>query len=112
MDDVNLDLGDYMPYLGTVYRNPFKERAPDYTDSEVMKFLYDAGEDLAKYQAYKVTPRTLVGAKKAMLRYNRPPHPISPEVFELYKLASTWLDKEFGPVMGNSSVSSMDTIIE
>jgi len=97
--------------MGTVYR-PFKEKTPDYRDDEVKEFLLRRGEDPTTYENYMVVPKTLALATKSILRYNKPPDPLDPEVKRKYNIAFDWLDRRFTPILSNSVVFDGPTAIE
>jgi len=100
-----------MPYLGRVYR-PYKEGSKDYADQEVVEYLRSIGESPDAYSAYKVVPKTLEGARTALSRYDRHPDPLSPSIKALYHRVSHWLDLEFGPILSDSRVMSLEEVEE
>jgi len=90
----------------------FNEKEPNYYDDEVDAYIRSVGDEPSSFDRYVVVPKRLGLAVDALKRYDREPHPFSPEICRLYDIAGDWLEKEFGHYLSDSRVMTYDAVIE
>lgn len=103
-------LGAHLPCIGRVFRI-FNPKEPNYDDPFITPYISQIGDSIDNYRDYSIVPKRLIIAEKALLRYDRPPHPFDSEVERLYQIAGEWLDIHFAAYLGNSRLSSYDEVL-
>lgn len=86
----------------------YNPKESNFDDDVVADYLVSVGESPLAYRSYQVTSKREGQADRALLRYNRSSSVLSKEIEELYRIAGSWLDLEFGPYLSGSQILTYD----